>query len=211
MGGAVLQGLVRGSIAAYGAYMTWRTGNETLKAYQQGHQDQQSQMAPPPANGNDEADKGAEKLPDAPAATAGQCCPPNQDPNKKKDESKEEEKERHRRELGTDPKTGKFSEAEADNGERLEQQLGKTLSRSDHPGADFVDAEGNTYDAMGPVDPKYFNEQQFNDSLGRHLLKSNDTTSVDLTGLNPAQQASVDNYLNGLSAGQRGKVIIVGR
>src|SRR5271157_6072224 len=73
-------------------------------------------------------------------------------------------------ELGTDPATGKFRPAEAEAGARLIQRVGP-LKRDPTGDADWVDADGKSYDAVGPVPKDHFNADSFCDSINSHMLK----------------------------------------
>src|SRR5262249_54216788 len=51
-------------------------------------------------------------------------------------------------------------------------------------------------DAMGgPEAAAHWNQDEFLDAIGSHLLKSNDYTALDLTGFNADQVSAVNNYL----------------
>ena len=103
------------------------------------------------------------------------------------------------------PEYGKLS------GQRLEDLLGKPLKESPHEGAEFVDAAGTTYDALGkPAASKYWNPEKFFKAIEGHLVKSNDFTVIDLTGFTPSQIAEVKNFLDGLSQAQLDKIIRIG-
>jgi len=96
-------------------------------------------------------------------------------------------------------------------GRYLEQQLGKILHESPHEGAEFIDDLGRTYDALGtPQASQYWNWADFEDSINRHLLKSNDFTVIDVRGFTPDQIATVRAYVDSLPESQRAKIIAVG-
>jgi hypothetical protein len=78
-------------------------------------------------------------------------------------------------------------------------------------GYDWVDDLGRKYDAMGDgTKSKYFNLDQFTDSIDHHLLKGNDFTVIDMTGYTPEQIAAVQKYVNGLPAAKQASIIKVG-
>ena len=67
------------------------------------------------------------------------------------------------------------------------------------PGYDWTDSSGRTYDAMGDgTKSKYFDLDQFTDSIDHHLLKGNDFTVIDMTGYSPEQAAAVRDYVDSL-------------
>jgi hypothetical protein len=111
--------------------------------------------------------------------------------------------------LGFDPATGKFVSEEASTGRQLEQLLGKQLQRYPGGGLDWVDEAGTTYDAVGPVDAKYFDAQSFTDSIRKHLLKS-DFTVIDFTGMDADQVSKVEDYISGLPPEARAKLLKLG-
>jgi hypothetical protein len=89
----------------------------------------------------------------------------------------------HQRNLGTDPATQTFRPQEAATATRLEQALGRPLSRyTKGTTADWVDAYGTTFDGLGPVLPKNFNLQNFNQQIAGHLNKKGpDRIFIDMT------------------------------
>jgi RHS repeat-associated protein len=104
----------------------------------------------------------------------------------------------------------RLSASEITTGERLAQRLGRDLSPSAHEGAEFVDALGFSYDAMGGLRAsQHWNETQFLRSIDRHLVKSNDFTAIDLTGFTEAQKATVRSYVGSLPSESQTKIIII--
>jgi hypothetical protein len=96
-------------------------------------------------------------------------------------------------------------------GQRLEQLLGKGLRESPHVGAEYIDDLGRAYDALGGLNAsKFWNESKFLNSIRKHLLKSDVTTVIDLTGFTPQQIAAVQKYLATLSPEQLAKIIRIG-
>ena len=105
----------------------------------------------------------------------------------------------------------RLSEAEVATGKRLSRKLGVQLAESPHLGADFVDAAGRTYDALGvPAASRHWNAKRFIDSINEHLLKSNDFTVIDLTGFTPEQIQVVQRHLSTLKPEQLSKLIRIG-
>jgi hypothetical protein len=94
-------------------------------------------------------------------------------------------------------------------GERLSLQLGRPLWDSAHPGADFIDDLGRTYDAIGtPSASRFWNEGQFLESVTRHLLKSDNISVIDMTGFTEAQKAAVSAHLGKLQRASRSLQIV---
>ena len=105
-----------------------------------------------------------------------------------------------------------LTEVEQATAARLQQaQPGLRLTESAHEGAEYVDQFGHTYDALGnPKASQFWNEQQFLSQINKHLLKSNDFTVIDLTGITEAQISVVRNYTNSLPAASQAKIIRIG-
>lgn len=103
----------------------------------------------------------------------------------------------HWRDLGTDSISGQFRSDEADAGIRLEQRVGRLerFNPKTHPSlkeGDWIDAQGLTYDAVGPAPTQHFNLSSFNTQISRHLVKQGvDYVVVDLSGLNATQISGV--------------------
>ena len=105
----------------------------------------------------------------------------------------------------------RLTEAEQATAGRLMELLGIELQESSHIGAEYVDALGRTYDALGtPAASQFWNAEQFTNSIASHLLKSNDFTVIDLTGFTSGQIAEVNAYLGTLSDAQLARIIKVG-
>lgn len=116
--------------------------------------------------------------------------------------------------LGDDPAVGDTRETEMIAAFRLEQMVGHRIMRSDDPSVDWVDDQGTTYDAVGPLQkPEFFNPNTFVRSIERHLDKSQKPTLdyllVDLTGLDYVAHDQVHGYLDRLNALQRSRVLLV--
>ena len=73
------------------------------------------------------------------------------------------------------------------------------LQRSTNPGVDWVDANGNTYDAVGNFSSKYFNQQWPNlqTRILDHMAKA-DFVPVDVSGFTSEQIALVKQFTNPL-------------
>jgi len=109
------------------------------------------------------------------------------------------------------PGAVRLSAAEQATAARLIEKLGIVLRESAHVGAEYVDALGRTYDALGtPAASRFWNAAQFMNSIASHLLKSNDFTVIDLTGFTQAQIGQVNAYLATLTAAQLARIIRVG-
>ena len=96
-------------------------------------------------------------------------------------------------------------------GQRLEQLLGKGLRESPHVGAEYIDDLGRAFDALGGLNAsKFWNEGKFLNSIRKHLLKSDVTTVIDLTGFTPQQIVAVQKFLGTLSPEELAKIIRIG-
>jgi hypothetical protein len=152
------------------------------------------------------ADGSGQPMPEPQTANPPEPVPPAPDPL---------DDPAHLRDLGTDPITG-FRQGEQDAAQRLQhaqingQQVGR-LERDPTGDFDWVGQNGETYDAVGPVPQRFFNEDQFDASIDRHLLKQGlDHVVVDLTGLDPAQAAAVRAHIAGLTPDQQARIVIIG-
>jgi hypothetical protein len=92
------------------------------------------------------------------------------------------------RDLGMDPATGSFRQGEYDTALRIQQERDVVLQRSADPGVDWVDTEGNTYDAVGNFSSKYFDQQWSNlqTRILDHMEKAN-FVPVDVSGFTEPQ------------------------
>lgn len=95
--------------------------------------------------------------------------------------------------LGFDPAVGRYRPGEAATAVRIEFELGVVLTRA-LPGspADWTDATGRSYDAVGPFPARYFTQQwkQFRYQMRRHLTKA-DLVPVDVSQFTPDQISCV--------------------
>lgn len=113
-----------------------------------------------------------------------------------------------RRELGLDPKSKRYREREAQAAERLEEKTGP-LRRDASGDADWIDVNGKTYDAVGPVPGEHFHADSFMRSIDSHLRKQGlDYVVVDTATLGPLQREAVERYIGGLTAAQRARIIL---
>jgi hypothetical protein len=118
-------------------------------------------------------------------------------------------REERLRELGSDPRSGRYRQLEAECAERLERQVG-SLERDPSGDFDWFDTMGRSYDAVGPVPPQHFNAPAFCRQIDAHLRKDGlDRVVIDLTGLGPGQRTAVISHLNGLPAERRAHIIIL--
>jgi RHS repeat-associated protein len=114
-----------------------------------------------------------------------------------------------RRSLGTDPASGLYRGAEEEAALRLEQQLARQLRRDPSGAADWVDAAGRTYDAVGPVPVGKFDLTAFTRQIDRHLLKQGlDRVVVDVSGLRAGERAAVVTHIQGLTPAQQARIIV---
>jgi hypothetical protein len=125
----------------------------------------------------------------------------------------------HKRELGLDPAQGANDPAKADNSFRpneaetaskVEAAIHKRLSRS-QSGGDWQDPAGKTYDAVGPVKPKYFNLDSFKNQIEGHLTRKVgiDKVVIDVSGLTEQQVLDVENYVRSLDPSLQNRVIMI--
>jgi len=84
---------------------------------------------------------------------------------------------------------------------RLQDELGVEVKPfDDQANGDFIDMNGNTYDAMGmPNAYSNWNQGQFFNSIDKHLNKSVDHVVIDFTGSSTSQQNQILDYLAGHS------------
>jgi uncharacterized protein YukE len=99
--------------------------------------------------------------------------------------------------LGEDPTTGKFRPNEYQTAMRIELDRGVVLTRATgQSGVDWVDEDGTTYDAVGPVPERFFEQQWENlqERITGHINKSY-FVPVDVAGLTPGQVATVQRFI----------------
>jgi hypothetical protein len=115
------------------------------------------------------------------------------------------------RALGMDPATKRFRPNEAETAVRLERELGIGLIRAPAGSrADWYDADGTSYDAVGPFAPQYFERQwrQFSRQMELHLAKA-DLVPVDISEFTAEQVAIVAAFIADRRLAPR--VFLVGR
>ena len=92
----------------------------------------------------------------------------------------------------------------------MEQRVGP-LRREPTGDADWIDANGHTYDAVGPAPPRHVDTDAFNAAIDDHLLKQGlDHVVVDTTGMTPVQRAAVQQHIASLPEAQRNRIIMQG-
>jgi hypothetical protein len=101
--------------------------------------------------------------------------------------------------------------AEISTGVRLAEQTGAALVQSEHVGAEFVDAAGKTYDAMGGTKAfEHFGDgKQFLNSIVHHVNKMVDRVAIDLKGASKDQVGAIKDFVKTLTKKQQDKVVYV--
>jgi len=75
--------------------------------------------------------------------------------------------------------------------------------------SDWIDAQGMTYDAVGPVPAGRLNLRAFLRQVDRHLLKQGlDRVIIDLTGFPVAERRAVFTHLRRLRPTYRARIIL---
>jgi hypothetical protein len=116
--------------------------------------------------------------------------------------------ETRRRQLGVDPATQRYRPLEARAALRLEHRVGP-LRRDPTGTCDWMDGQGRTYDAVGPVPAGRLNVPAFLRQITRHLLKQGlDTVVIDLTGFTAAERRAVFTHLRGLRPTERARILL---
>ncbi len=115
-----------------------------------------------------------------------------------------------------DPNLGRLSDSEAATLTRLQEQFPDRdfkVSPEERDG-EYYDNQGRTYDQMGnPRASQGWNAQKaqdFYDAIDRHLLKSVDTTVIDLTGFSDQAIGDITNYVDSLPEAEQAKIIRIG-
>jgi hypothetical protein len=118
------------------------------------------------------------------------------------------DEETRRRQLGVDPATQRYRPLEARAALRLEHRVG--LLRRDPTGAcDWIDGQGRTYDAVGPVPAGRLHVPAFLRQITKHLLKQGlDTVVIDLIGFTAAERRAVFTHLRGLRPTERARILL---
>ena len=118
------------------------------------------------------------------------------------------DEETRRRQLGVDPATQRYRPLEERAALRLEHRVGP-LRRDLTGTCDWIDGQGRTYDAVGPVPAGRLNVQAFLRQITKHLLKQGlDTVVIDLTGFTAAERRAVFTYLRGLHPTERTRILL---
>jgi hypothetical protein len=117
--------------------------------------------------------------------------------------------------LASDPAIGRLRPDEAETALRVEQNQGTTLRRYNPPPGskgDWIDGNNVIYDGVSPAPSAHFANQLDNwkASLADHIAKV-DRAVVDLNGrgLTPAQVQQIRDHINGLSAADKAKIILL--
>jgi RHS repeat-associated protein len=112
--------------------------------------------------------------------------------------------------LGTDPRRG-FIQAEGTAGARLEQALGRTISRSEDVSADLVDSQLGRISVKGPIPAK-----GSLDGLAKAVIKdamggntATQTVVVDTLGLSPTQISALKTAIQAGTQGTVKKIIFL--
>jgi hypothetical protein len=91
---------------------------------------------------------------------------------------------------------------------RLEQHVGP-LRRDPTGTSDWIDAQGVTYDAVGPVPAGRLNIQTFLRQIDKHLLKRGlDKVVIDLTDFTAVERRVVYMHLRRLHPAARVRIIL---
>jgi hypothetical protein len=118
------------------------------------------------------------------------------------------DEETQRRQLGIDPATQRYRPLEERAALRLEYRVGP-LRRDPTGTCDWMDEQGRTYDAVGPVPAGRLNIPAFLRQITRHLLKQGlDTVVIDLTGFTAAERRAVFTHLRGLRPTERTRTLL---
>lgn len=113
-----------------------------------------------------------------------------------------------RRQLGVDPASGRHRVLEEQAALRLEQRVGP-LQRDPTGTSDWIDTQGVTYDAVGPVPVGRLDVRAFLRQIDRHLLKQGlDKVVIDLTDFNASERRAVFMHLRVLGAAERARIIL---
>jgi len=113
-----------------------------------------------------------------------------------------------RRQLGIDPATQRYRPLEEQTALRLEQRVGP-LQRDPTGMDDWIDAQGVTYDAVGPVPAGRLNIRAFLRQIDKHLLKQGlDKVVIDLTGFPAAERRAVFTHLRRLRPTDRARIML---
>ena len=113
-----------------------------------------------------------------------------------------------RRQLGVDPATQRYRPREEQAALRLEQRVGP-LRRDPTGTSDWIDAQGVTYDAVGPVPAGRLNVQAFLRQIDKHLLKQGlNKVVLDLTDFTAVERRAVFTHLRRLRPAERARIML---
>jgi hypothetical protein len=113
-----------------------------------------------------------------------------------------------RRQLGVDPATQRYRPLEERAALRLEQRVGP-LRRDPTGTCDWIDGQGMTYDAVGPVPAGRLNVQAFLRQITKHLLKQGlDRVVIDLTDFPAGERRAVFTHLRRLRLAERARIML---
>lgn len=113
-----------------------------------------------------------------------------------------------RQELGVDPATQRYRPLEVQAALRLERRVGP-LRRDPTGASDWLDAQGSTYDAVGPVPVGRLYLPAFLRQITRHLRKQGlDVVVIDLTDFTAAERRAVFTHLRHLGPMERARLIL---
>jgi hypothetical protein len=113
-----------------------------------------------------------------------------------------------RRQLGVDPATQRYRPLEERAALRLEQRVGP-LRRDPTGTCEWIDGQGITYDAVGPVPAGRLNVQAFLRQIAKHLLKQGlNKVVVDLTDFPAGERRAVFTYLRRLLLAARARIML---
>jgi hypothetical protein len=113
-----------------------------------------------------------------------------------------------RRQLGLDPATQRYRPLEERAALRLEQRVGP-LRRDPTGTSDWIDGQGVTYDAVGPVPAGWLNVQAFVRQIDKHLLKRGlAKVVIDLTGFTAVERRAVFTHLRRLRPAERARIML---
>ena len=113
-----------------------------------------------------------------------------------------------KRQLCVDPATQRYRPLEEQTALRLEQRVGP-LQRDTTGMSDWIDAQGMTYDAVGPVPAGRLNLRAFLHQIDKHMLKQGlDRVVIDLTGFPMAERRAVFTHLRRLRPADRARIML---
>ena len=113
-----------------------------------------------------------------------------------------------RRQPGVDPATQRYRPLEERAALLLEQRVGP-LRRDSTGTCDWIDGQGITYDAVGPVPAGRLNVQAFLRQITKHLLKQGlDKVVIDLTDFTAGERRTVFTHLRRLRLAEHARIML---